>query len=1325
MKPSLKLFYLAFGLSLLIHKSLLAQSDEYVVRHYTIKDGLSDDAVTYTIQDSKGIVWIGTWEDGLNKFDGVKFTTFQHNPADYNSLSDNRLYSNIVEDDSGKLWIGTYTGLDIFDPKTERFQKLIFDSLLLHKSNSIVARPGIRTIKVRKRKDGKIWICTANGIYLADPLTLEVSKLSSFSSNSQKQDNFSSNLLQSNFKDIAETSDGSVWAFTTKGVIHWDAANDATKLFHLNPFDLISTSPYDWGCIYIDDLDRVWIGSNFGLSLYNKIKNSFDHFLPSTPSGSLRIEDTKFEPNAIVKTHSGKLLIGSRYGLYSFDPTTKKFEILIDHYTWCITKLKNNVLIGTSNGLFSLTNNPPKFRSFNSELEESDLLAVVDRKNYIWSDFMNLASDGKGGVWRLSGKKLYRFKSKDDIISSINLTTAPISIYKDTRGKIWFGGREGIELFNPNIGELVTFPDFPAVRVFSICEEPGKYMWMATEIGLYRLSLNDYTYKAYQNDPNDLHSLPSNVTNSVIIDQNGDKWVASALGLSKLIDDTATAYSKFKTWNSSNSIMTKQFIKEIVEDDTGTIWLIGGDEVYRFFPETEQMRKYGYYDGLYGTRIWNVWKDPSGRIFFEARGGYKYVVPDSLENNSFIPPVILTDMSVQNKKVPIQGNFGDTLSWGTPLTTSITYANEIILPYDQNDFSLEFAALNFLNPENNLYKFKLEPYETDWIETTAENRIARYTNISPGEYTFRVIGSNNDGIWNETGASLDIIIHPPWWMTWWAYVIYGMIVMGMLLTIRAYEMKRMKVRDRAKYLSELDQLKTRFFTNISHEFRTPLTLILGPLKSMYEGTFTGDRKSALAVMIRNGQRLLNLINQLLDISKLEAGKMKMQVINTDLVELLQQIAASYESLAKEKQIRYFFYPDRQELQVDLDQDKTEKIVHNLLSNAFKFTPEGGEVILHLKEEDKWAIIQVKDSGQGIPDADLDKIFDRFYQVDSSQTRTHEGSGLGMALTKELVELHRGAITLESKEGQGTTFTVRLPIEQKHISRGKADNDNVDAREIEAVVSTHGISDPEIEEEIGEENNNLPVLLIVEDNTDMRKYIKSTLQKLFQIREAENGKEGLTMANEMMPDLIISDVMMPEMDGFQLCKQIKTEELTSHIPVILLTAKADRTSKLSGLELGADDYLSKPFHAEELKLIVKNRITERQKMRERFSKDITLEPRHIAISSMDEQFLQKVMEIIEEHISDDQLSIEKLSHEAGYSQVQFYRKIKALSGQTPSQFLRIIRLKRAAELLKRKSNTVSQVAYSVGFSSLAYFSQCFKEQFGVTPGRFTEDRNIMS
>ena len=680
---------------------------------------------------------------------------------------------------------------------------------------------------------------------------------------------------------------------------------------------------------------------------------------------------------------------------------------------------------------------------------------------------------------------------------------------------------------------------------------------------------------------------------------------------------------------------------------------------------------------------------------------------------------IFTSLQINNTVLNGQTIPGDP---NFSVGSDVSVLKNLVLDYQHKNFSVEFSAMEMTAPEKIVYQHKLDGFDKDWITTTWKNRTASYTNLTEGNYTFRVRACNRHGVWSSQEKTLLIHVLPPPWRAWWAYSLYVLSLIGAIVLWRNYEVKRVKLKHRAEHLAEVDQLKSRFFANISHEFRTPITLVLGPLKDHYKQLSNPEQKNIIGSVIRNGQRLQRLINQLLDLSKVEAGKMKLHTSHVDLVELLREIVASYESLAKEKNIRYFFYPEVKQLMMYVDGEKMEKILHNLLSNAFKFTQEGEEIIMNLRAGEKSALISVSDSGIGIADNQLDKIFDRFYQVDSSQTRGYEGSGLGLSLVKDLVELHHGRISVDSKEGKGTTFTVSLPIGKEHLQKEEIVESGVFERtEVlpQDFISTNGAG---MEKEATKENETAlehSVVLIVEDNADMRQYIRKTLSSHYQIIEAENGREGVSKAEEAMPDLIISDIMMPEMDGYKLCSMIKGKELTSHIPVILLTAKADRESKLSGLEIGADDYLSKPFEADELKLIVRNRIEEKRKMREHFSKEITLEPRQITITSLDEKFITKVLTMIENHMDDEEFSIEDFSQEAGCGRMQFYRKIKALTDQTPSQFVRSIRLKRAAQLLLAKSDNVSQIAYSVGFSSHSYFNKCFKEQFGVTPGQYAE------
>ncbi len=779
------------------------------------------------------------------------------------------------------------------------------------------------------------------------------------------------------------------------------------------------------------------------------------------------------------------------------------------------------------------------------------------------------------------------------------------------------------------------------------------------------------------------HGLKSNEITTMVTTSRGDLLVGSNAGLS-LFD------SKKQTFYTPEALEPIKYVSELFEDRKGYIWVASPTP-------------------------------PSLYVFH----------PDSLNRNPFPPRTLITELFLDDEPVSISDS--------SVLKQSLLFTDEISLDHYKNNIAFGYRGMHFEKPEENQYAYQLRPVHKDWVMAD-KVKIARFADLSPGDYIFSVKSSNSHGLWGDP-TELAFTIHPPWYWSAMAKTTYLLLLFGLLYTIyrwrvqsiRAENLKlealvqerTLQLEQQAKQLKELDQAKTRFFANISHEFRTPLTLILGPLKKMYQGNFSGDHKSIYGVMIRNAQRLLRLINQLLDISKLEAGKMELKAAKGDLVHFMQLITANYTSLAAGKQIKYQFYHRQDTLEVWFDPDKMEKIMTNLLSNAFKFTPNGGEVTVYLGQQDDQAEIEVKDTGIGIPQEDLDKIFDRFHQVDATQTREQEGTGIGMTLVKELVELHQGTITVKSEVEKGTTFTLLFPLGKDHLLPGEIVE--------EAPELALELEDPEVVEvlraaardDAAVEESDHPHILIAEDNPDMRTYIREALEGQFDLSEAQDGQEGWEKAQESQPDLIISDVMMPRMDGIELCEKLKTHELTSHIPVILLTAKADRSSRLQGLETGADDYLAKPFDEEELLVLISNRIEQRRRMRERFKSNIHIGPKEVSVTSADQQFLEKAMAIVEENMSNDAFSVDDLAQEVGMSNRQLQRKFNALVDQSPNQFIRTMRLRRAAQLLTANSDSVSQIAYQVGFSSLSYFNKAFKEEFDMTPGEYAEKGDSIS
>jgi len=720
--------------------------------------------------------------------------------------------------------------------------------------------------------------------------------------------------------------------------------------------------------------------------------------------------------------------------------------------------------------------------------------------------------------------------------------------------------------------------------------------------------------------------------------------------------------------------------------------------------------------------------------------------PSKLKISEYIPSVRITDFQLFNKSVQIGPK--DI----SPLQKSISETKQIVLSHEQSIFTFEFATLDYSAPLKNMYAHKMDGIDPDWVLSDATRRFATYTNLDPGEYTFLVKGSNSHGVWNEKPTSIKVIINPPWWQTSWAYLIYVILFCLTIYSLRAYDLKRQRLKhalelehEHAEELEQVDQMKSKFFANISHEFRTPLTLIEGPVKQLVEGSFSGNIKAQYRLILRNTRRLLRMINQILDLSKIDAGHMNLRASLINVVPLLKGLVMTFASKADQKNITIDLGIAENEIPLFLDKEKFETIITNLMSNALKFTPENGKIgvslrITHppsspffkgeidspLRESEnnskfqisKAALVEISISNTGphIPPERLDKIFNRFSHFDETKHSNHESTGIGLALTKELVELHKGSIQVMSTADEGTTFSLTFHLGSEHLTPDQIlDND--------AVLASNDKPDFEVSPEkpvviTPTPQSDKPVILMVDDNDDVRQFVHSGLESSFSFIEAENGLKGYKSAAEEIPDLIISDVMMPEMDGFELCGKLKQDERTSHIPVILLTARAATPDKLRGLETGADDYIAKPFSTEELLIRVRNLIDQRERIHEHFQKEHHIQPDDIPLRSLDKQFMIKAMEVIEGKMEDPTFDVEEFVDNLHLSRSVLYRKIKALTGESVKHFIRTVRLNRAASILKSKSASVTETAYQVGFRNPAYFAECFQKQFGVSPSQYS-------
>jgi signal transduction histidine kinase/DNA-binding response OmpR family regulator len=868
-------------------------------------------------------------------------------------------------------------------------------------------------------------------------------------------------------------------------------------------------------------------------------------------------------------------------------------------------------------------------------------------------------------------------------------------------------------------------------------------LWIGTEFfGLKHFQTATGQLSDYVNMPSDSNSISGNTINDICEDHSGNLWIATSYGLNRFNPEINkfTLYTKKQGLSASECFSVK-------EDSHGYLWILNSSGLDKFDVQTGTITKYGEADGLSLNQTGLYQSDKGYLLGGHSENGFYMFHPDSVTGSKTSQSVLITDFFIFNESVPISNAKVKSV-----LTRSILETKEIILNHRQTVFGFEFSSLDYSDHEKCQFAWKLDGFDEIWFYSDGNNRRVTYTNLNPGTYLFRVKSVNGDEPNSEPEKSIQITILPPWWKTVWALSFYFIAISALLLLIRKYFTDKRRLRYEveiqkleAEKSKEIAQLKQHFFTNISHEFRTPLTLISGPIEKLIRNFDHMEREKFLEqfqLIQRNAKRLSQLTNQLLDIRKLETGSMKLQICQGDLIGFIQNLSDGFNPLAESKQINFHTIISENANLKQLywfDPDKTNKIITNLLSNAFRFTPDHGQIILRVNAEKEtippdrqasdFLCISIEDSGIGIPEDQIMHIFDRFFRVENSQNHSAEGTGIGLALTKELVNLLNGSISVESKVGEGSKFTLILPVGQADFS-----NFSVIAQPeliwsptetSDYLLSTIPKSFTSPQDEATAEN--LPLILLVEDNADMRTYIRDILKDQYRVIEAENGNQGVKMALELIPDLIISDVMMPEKNGYELTQILKNDERSSHIPIVLLTALNTSENRMEGFENEADDYLTKPFDEQMLRLIIKNMIRSRQKLKNRLmktngfsagKKSIELFPEKPALQSTEQKFISRLMTIIEENMNHQTFDVQSLSLEIGMEASVLHRKLKAVINQSPGDFIRSMRMKRAAQLLEDKNRSISEVASMVGFdSNISYFSTVFRKYSGKTPKEY--------
>lgn len=1307
------------GLSLVCLKAL-PQSDQPVLTQYTSNDGLSFNTIRAIHQDSQGFMWFQTWE-GLDRFDGIEFLNYRTIPERYNESGDA-----IAEDSLGNLWYGH--GLRMYKQAENSPCQFVHPSLgkewspgglinilmgpddLLYLAtyrhiltmNPYDAEFAVDTIippeselpfqritKIRFDIDDRLWLSTDSGFYTCQS---GMDTIICFDGVGYPENSY--------IRDFLFDFEGNLWAVFTHELIKYDFQEQSTKHFQL---------PDEEGAVFSKVFQTkdgtIWLGTDEkGLYYLKQGQDQFTCLLDY------------LDISAIYEDRSGRLWIGTENaGIFLYDPLRNFFRQLtlkLENRTLTSSHI-NKVLSDGETGLWiSSQTLGLLYHHF-----ETGLTSIIDAQNTM-SDI--LFSDRQGKIWYHSRESLVSYDLENRSIRKIphpGITQYPVWNYGNVVSAIC--------LFHDT---LILASDNGLVYIFNpmkedfkvILENRGVIRAMMPEedsliIALYYTGVvvldSTFTIKdtIYHNNPG--KGLINHGVMAIHRDQFDTLWIGGRGGLSKFNPQQREFENVFDFHGSMGNICS------ILEDRQGNLWIGCSNGIYKY---DRKRRLFTLMDSNHGVPTGrflggSATQAPDGVMYFGGNNGIVYFRPEKVRLNTEVAPVVITGfhLNVKARRNSQEDN--------QAFYSRISQQEEIHLKYWQNSFSIKYAALNYTSPQHNQYRYTLSGLEDHWNDVGNQSQ-AIYTDLRGGHYIFQVMGSNNDRLWNEAAISISIRIDPPPWFSWWAIALYTILVLSAVLFIYSYNLRRIRIQHElemkskeSESLQEIDRAKSNFFTNISHEFRTPLTLIQDPAEQLLQDQKTSPGQKQLAdLILMNARRMLNMTNQILDLAKLENSQINLQVEEVDLPVFITPIAHSFRSRAETLELEYRIVMPERSIRIWIDKDRIEQVLINLLSNAFKYC-FNGEIVLEVSDEKDAALIQVRDTGIGIPPEHIDQIFDNYYQVETPYTKDMAGTGIGLFLVREFVGLHSGSVNVSSEVDKGSSFSVRIPKGKDHFSPEQIVSGSQSKGKKIALNQEFGWQ--------GQKSVNLPSgkskpnLLVVEDTPEMAQYLLSVLSEECMVHLAKDGSEGFEKTLQTNPDLVISDIMMPRMDGYRFCELLKQDMRTSHIPIILLTARNLHKDKIKGLELGADDYLEKPFHLKELKLRISYHLEQRKNFQEEFLKKFRINAEMDIAISMKDQFLQKIHAYIEEQLHDDQFGVEKLSELLGMSRKHLNNKIKSLTNQTTNELIRNFRLRKAAFLLSEKNISVSQACYQSGFNNLSYFSKCFVEFYGKRPSEY--------
>lgn len=1331
----------------------------------SVNEGLSQGMVFDIYQSRDGYLWIAT-KDGLNRYDGYRFEIFSPDPFDPFSIATSMVYQ-IFEDSRGLIWLSYHGGVDILVRETGRFFHL-----------PIKGPPEFNGLDACfcETPDGAIWMVDQPNAWKIDPPEQVLLK-------AEREHNPFPELTYSRvladglpgadstllFNSVYFTRNKTLLFGSNKGLYRMQTSAGVPRLQRENSPDIDAYifGEDQSGRLWTATLEALWvkpengnwfsISQQMGTNDFPFIRNCAwlidpQGFIWNQNGNTLR----RWEPSALV-SGAGPVLEASVLDAFIRTPSFYFPSFIVDRsgIAW----------LGTAGfGLMKLVTAKPKFKSYlpvksqRMLYEDPDGNLFVQFQNKLlfttkqfdrWVpnplvdhipgnfSYSNIAFDREGNGWANDGYgTLYRVDAQTKQAQAFHWKGLGLLIRNN--GKLLGVGENGLIEFDPQNGQSVEYaftqnrkPNYHSGYAHHYFYEGSDgAIWIFPFEGLTKATPvpGGYQFDYFNNNPADRSSLSANVVLCAMDDPVEPQrylWVGTKGGGLNRLDRQTGKFKHYKTEQG----LPDNVVYGILTDNSGHLWMSTNKGLCRFHVRDETVKNFTVADGLQNDEFnqSSYLKMRDGTMLFGGVNGVTVFHPDSLRFNERKPQTVFTRIWVNSQRVRLYGEDG-TEEKLPGLETTGEQHYRLALGHNQNFLSLEFAALDFSNPSQNQYRYQLIQHQAfgesavdKWVEMGGKNTV-QFANLRPGHYTFKVLGSNNDGIWSEQPVVLELIILPPWWAGWWAYAFYALVVGSIAWLFYRYQVRQKLEHQETRRLRELDEFKNRFFTNITHEFRTPLTVILGTLdqaKSEAEGLEQAlspktprvqTLLSKLALVKRNGENLLRLINQILDLAKLESHTLKLNNVQGDVLPYLRYIAESLHSLANAQNVMLRVDSDQAQLVMDYDPERLLQVVHNLLSNAIKFTPGGGRVDLRVTVENaSTAVLTVTDSGTGIPPEDLPHIFDRFYQANNLEKARTGGTGIGLSLTKELVRTMGGAIFVESKWGMGSTFTVRLPITHKSDKQAASPENTGLLKNLAASV-------PIARSGTGP----LPSLLIVEDNPDVVEYLDACLRENYALDFAYNGRAGIEKALDTMPDLIISDVMMPEKDGFEVCDTLKTDERTSHIPIVLLTAKADMESRIAGLKRGADAYLAKPFHQEELQVTLANLLELRRRLQAKYAEVATHATVHgrppVGSSQTDPEnaFLLKLRHAVEARLGDPELSSEDICRAIGMGRSNLYAKLSALTGLSFNLYLRALRLHRAKELLLNPEMNIAEVAFEVGFNDPKYFSRVFSEEFGLPP-----------